>query len=221
MVGNSFTGTLPTELGNLIQLRELHLVRLDDITGTIPSHLVALTGLEILWLADLPGINPTPFPEVFKVASNLTSVIMYRVDMTGSLPTIGHLSDLQTLDLGNIEVTGTIPIEIGLLSDLVKVSLVDLNLQGTIPSEVGLLTKLTTLDLSDNPQIGGTFPSEIGSLTALKSLDLRMAELVGTIPREVCALNLQPTITFKFSPCKENNGFVDEKEWCLSDTCNI
>ncbi|KAL7490391.1 hypothetical protein ACHAWT_000019, partial [Skeletonema menzelii] len=89
-----------------------------------------------------------------------------------------------SLDLGNNNLSGSIPTEIGLLKSLEYLYLYTHQLTGTIPSEIGLMENLTVLDLYNN-QLNGTIPSEIGLMENLEKLDLAVNDLTGTIPSEI------------------------------------
>lgn len=212
--GNQFTGSFPTEFGYLVNLRCLEIVDIHGITGSIPSQLVALTSLEKFHLS-LPSMHqPTPFPEVFLLATNLRGVRITETFVTGNLPTLSQLRDLEELHLYNLQTTGTIPTEVGLLSsNLVKLFFDRLNLEGTIPTEIGLLTKLTHLVIREEPRLTGTLPSELGNLSTLTSLYVNSNGLRGTVPTEICGLNLPPG-TFRFDMCH-----VGKDDSCLSNTC--
>ena len=209
---NQFTGTLLTELGNLVQLHQPRLGTLRNITGTIPLELVSLTRLEKVEIL-LTGVDPSPLPEVIALATNLRILHILDSHVTGSIPTtISHLSHLETLHLRNLDLTGTIPTEVGLLTDLTILSFYSSNLGG-IPSEVGLLTKLSELEIT-GPSITGTLPSKLGALIVLKLLDVSETNLERGIPEEMCALNLVLVAGIFDDRCAEGEN-------CLLDTCNV
>ena len=79
--GNLSTGVIPSELGNLVGLRELSLI--GDFTGVIPSELGNLVGLRVLRLGG---------------------------GLTGSIPSeLGNLVNLRFLDLEGNRFTGCVP----------------------------------------------------------------------------------------------------------------
>ncbi|KAH9686559.1 Receptor-like protein 35 [Citrus sinensis] len=90
------------------------------------------------------------------------------------------LSNLKTLNLGDVSIDSTIPHNIKNLSSLTFVSLRNCELQGRIPSSLGNLSKLLHLDLSLNELQGeaasfrcfGELPISMGNLGSLKELDL-------------------------------------------------
>ena len=112
---SGFTGTIPSEIGQLTPLGELDL-RCNNFSGTLPSEIGLLTNLQDLRLND-NGLD------------------------YGTIPTeLGQLTDLFRLDIINeFYITGTIPSEIGQLTRLGE-----LNLEYT-KSLVSFLPKLVSL----------------------------------------------------------------------------
>ena len=85
------------------------------------------------------------------------------------------------LNLGNNNLTGSLPTEIGNFSELESLQLYSNQISGVIPPEIGNLTSLTQLDLSPNI-FTGTIPPEIGNLINLEILWLNQNGLTGNIP---------------------------------------
>ncbi len=131
---NQLTGALPTELGQLTELRWLWLSG-NQLTGPIPSELGNLSELRYLYLS----------------GNRLTGEIP---------PELGNLTKLQTLVLSENQLTGAIPRELGELTELQRLSLSENQLTGQIPSELGLLTELRRLDFYNN-QLTGAIPPEL------------------------------------------------------------
>jgi hypothetical protein len=90
---NDFTGTLPTEMGDLNRLRFLTLDT-NMLRGEIPEEWSGMEDLRVLTLHNNANIN-------------------------GTIPTfLGDLGDLQLLSLFSSDLKGTIPTELGELTDL-------------------------------------------------------------------------------------------------------
>ncbi|MDP7465645.1 MAG: leucine-rich repeat domain-containing protein [Candidatus Marinimicrobia bacterium] len=135
--GNSLTGSIPPEIGNLSNLTYLNLGD-NQLTGSIPSEIGNLTNLTGLWL--------------------------YGNQLTGSIPPeIGNLTNLTYLGLGGNQLSGEIPVEIGNLTNLTWLDLGNNGLTGSIPPEIGNLTNLTYLYLNNN-QLTGEIPESICDL---------------------------------------------------------
>jgi len=158
LINNELTGTIPSELGNLINLTELNLNN-NQLTGAIPSELGNLI--------------------------NLDKLNLYENQLTGPIPSqLGNLTNLTILNLYENQLTGSISSALGNLINLDKLNLYENQLTGAIPSELGNLVNLTELKLNNN-QLTGTIPSELGYLINLKKLLLHSNQLTGTVPPEL------------------------------------
>jgi hypothetical protein len=152
---NDLSGTLPSSIGNLVQLQRL-LISSNYISGAIPVSIGNLVNLEGLFLS-----------------SN---------QLTGAIPSsIVNLVHLISLQLNNNQLTGTIPSSIGNLVNLLVLDLASNQLSGIIPSSIGNLVNLQVLYLSLN-QLSGSIPSSIGNLVNLHDLALHTNKLSGPIP---------------------------------------
>jgi hypothetical protein len=88
------SGTLPTELGKLTQLRLLKIVH-TRFVGTIPQELFVLQNMEILHLTNNQLTGPIPRPDMPIVKE----LMIARNSLTGTLPTeLGNLKKLENLE---------------------------------------------------------------------------------------------------------------------------
>ncbi len=143
---NQLAGTIPTEIGNLANLKYLELTG-NQLTDNIPTEIGNLT--------------------------KLTTLYLNKNQLTGNIPTeIGNLTDLTMLYLDENQLTGSISTEIGNLTNLTKLNLFKNQLTGNIPIEIGKLTKLTTLYLHNN-QLTGQLPLSITNLSNLRFFSLK------------------------------------------------
>ena len=104
--GPGFSGSIPSEFGNLVNLTVLQL-HINILSGPIPD-LSRLTKLQWLSLYEnnLSGDLPSWLPQL----TTLTNVYLYDNQLTGSLPAgLGNLSALRSLQLNDNRLTGTIP----------------------------------------------------------------------------------------------------------------
>ena len=156
--GNRLTGSIPSSLGDLANLKRLYLHG-NQLTGSIPSSLGNLANLEYLYLI--------------------------HNQLTGSIPSsLGDLANLEHLYLGNNQLTGSIPSSLGNLTNLLWFQLQNNQLTGPIPASLGNLTSVVWLFLEDN-QLTGPIPASLGSLPNLGSLLLSGNQLTGPIPRSL------------------------------------
>ncbi|EER88222.1 protein NSP-INTERACTING KINASE 1 [Sorghum bicolor] len=96
-------------------------------------------------------------------------------------PSLGNLTNLETLSMQNNNITGPIPAEIGKLTKLKTLDLSSNHLYGGIPTSVGHLESLQYLRLNNNT-LSGPFPSVSANLSQLVFLDLSYNNLSGPIP---------------------------------------
>ena len=204
-------GSIPSELGSLSNLENLHLAW-NMLTGPIPPELGDLYKLKSLRLDQNQLIGSTPL-ELRKL-SQLFQLNLSHNQLSGNIPVwLGNLSNLKYLDLGWNELSGSIPQELGDLnylsslrldlnplsggeipawlsglSNLQTLSLRSIQLTGAIPPELGDLDKLRELDLAGN-QLIGPIPSELGNLSQLSKLSLDYNELSGEVPAWLSGLS--------------------------------
>ena len=176
---NQLTGRIPAELGNLSNLQSLSLSS-NQLTGEIPSELGNLINLRTLWLSQnqLTGGIPAELGNL----SNLQSLSLSSNQLTGEIPSeLGNLINLRTLWLSQNQLTGEIPTELGNLAKLEFLVLYTNRLTGSIPAELGKLSNLHTLTLSNN-RLTGEIPAELGNLPNLDTLRLARNRLTGCVP---------------------------------------
>ena len=107
---NALTGEIPTELGDLSNLKELYLSQ-NQLSGEVPAWIDGLTNLYVL---SLDGNR-----------------------LTGEIPTeMGSLPNLKELDLSQNQLTGPIPAELSSLSNLATLYLSENQLDGCIPQKL-------------------------------------------------------------------------------------
>ena len=101
------------------------------------------------------------------------------------IPDLSTLTQLQTLNLSANQLSGTIP-DLSTLTQLQTLNLSDNQLSGTIP-DLAALTQVHTLNLGDN-RLSGPIPEELGNLNQLDVLYLDNNQLSGPIPAELGSL---------------------------------
>ncbi|XP_027329513.1 MDIS1-interacting receptor like kinase 2-like [Abrus precatorius] len=113
--------------------------------------------------------------------TNLVELDLSSNNLTGAIPSIGNLRNLEVLILLNNPLSGPIPEEFGRLHSLTVLKLLLNDLSGPIPSSIGDLSNLRSLILFAN-KLNGSIPSTLGNLTKLTKLALHMNQLSGSIP---------------------------------------
>ncbi|KAI5444009.1 histidine kinase osmosensor [Lathyrus oleraceus] len=104
-------------------------------------------------------------------------------NLSGTLsPSIGKLTNLQTIMLQNNNITGPISSELGKLSMLQTLDLSDNFFNGKIPTSLGHLRKLQYLRLNNN-SFSGECPESLANMAQLTFFDLSFNNLSGSVPR--------------------------------------
>ena len=101
------TGTIPTELSRLANLKVLMLAK-NQLIGTLPNWLGDLADLEVisLWDNQLTG----PIPAEIGNLTNLESLLLRDNRLTGSIPaSLSDLDNLQSLSLSQNMLVGCVP----------------------------------------------------------------------------------------------------------------
>ena len=161
---NIFHGTIPNEIStgspNLLKVD----LRNNNLSGQIPSDLGKIASLEWIKMGNnrLTGTLP---PGAFGISLNSFDIEINYI--RGTIPggeIFSGSPNLEELNLGKNNFTGTIPEQLGDLVDL-EVLLLYLNrLSGTVPSILGGLTDLVALDVGYN-ELWGPMPEKVCSLT--------------------------------------------------------
>ena len=182
--GNRLSGPIPAKLGNLTQLEVLHLGG-NRLSGPIPAELGNLTQLEVLHLGGnrLSG----PVPVELGQLTELRSLRLSSNQLDGSIPAaLGNLTNLELLNLENNALSGSIPDVLWKLTDLEELDLGGNALSGAIPVELGALARIEGLDLSSN-RLSGPFPAVLRLPNVLR-LDLRGNQWSGPLPGDAARL---------------------------------
>ena len=154
----------------------------NNLRGTLPTALGNLDQLTDLYLQDnqLSG----PIPDLGRL-SQLEILRMWNNQLTGRIPaSMRNLTKLRYLELWENQLTGPIP-DLSRLTGLAFLDLHDNQLSGNIPSMRGL-DKLEEIRLSDN-RLSGPIP-DLSGLTSLDRLWLERNQLSGEIPPSLDSL---------------------------------
>ncbi|KAL3729718.1 hypothetical protein ACJRO7_026815 [Eucalyptus globulus] len=177
---NHISGTLPSGIGNLINLEGLSMWS-NNISGNIPSEIGNLNKLKILELSQnkLSG-------KILESFGNLSLLIQLYLDnnnFRGSIPSsLKNCQNLLLLDLSTNNLSGHVPPEImGISSLSIYLDLSQNNLTGPIPEEVRKLKNLGTLYLNGN-RLSQQIPSSIGSCISMERLYVQDNFFEGPLP---------------------------------------
>ncbi|CAN6355867.1 unnamed protein product, partial [Urochloa humidicola] len=180
--GNNIQGNFPSSVANLSRNLEYLVMGSNHMSGTIPSGIVDLVGLSMLYLDNntLAG----PIPDSIGKLRNLFVLNLSKNKFSGNIPTsLGNLDILNELYLQENRLSGVVPAELAGCAKLVALNISSNNLGGAIPQ--GLFGKLNQLnwllDLSNN-QFTHSIPGDIGSLINLECLNISDNKISGQIP---------------------------------------
>ena len=196
---NNISGTLPPEVFDMLPaLRTINLdpqMNNDDcyydypngfgcaskLTGSLPSEVGRLTGLEVLSL-EYHGISG-PLPSTLGQLGLLQTLRLHANNITGPLPLAFYeLANLRFLDLArNPFLSGTIAPEVGELGNLEDVLLYQTALTGTIPCRITTLSNLIRLDVGGK-HFRGSICTEFGNLSNLEHLLIQSNDMRGEPP---------------------------------------
>ncbi|KAJ9541197.1 LOW QUALITY PROTEIN: hypothetical protein OSB04_027703 [Centaurea solstitialis] len=117
--------------------------------------------------------------------SNLELLEIGEVDLRRGIPdSIGNLTKLRGLILQSSYMLGSLPSSIGNLFGLTILSLSGNNFTGMIPESIGKLRNLGVLSIADD-SFSGIIPRSIGNLSSLTELYFDGNKLEGTIPSTI------------------------------------
>ena len=98
-------------------------------------------------------------------------------------PDFRGLSSLVVLDLSRNHLTGHFPTNVGHLNNLGFIFLNGNQLTGSLPTEIGLLEYVKDMNLGHN-QLTGTIPTEINRMYHLRALGLEHNQFEGEVPMD-------------------------------------
>ncbi|XP_008811220.1 probable inactive receptor kinase At5g10020 [Phoenix dactylifera] len=196
---NALSGYYPNEasqFGNLISIK----IQNNSLVGFLPSVFGNYSKLSVVDLS-LNELTGPVLPSLFR-SLTLTSLNLSGNHFTGSIPlqsshsteslVLPSYTHLESLDLSDNLLSGSLPPEIGNLQSIKLLNLGNNTLSGELPSELSKLGGLEFLDLSIN-HFKGRVPDMLQQ--GLKVFNVSYNDLSGTIPP-----NLQRFPSTSFHP---------------------
>nr|GMC68965.1 putative leucine-rich repeat receptor-like serine/threonine-protein kinase At2g24130 [Ipomoea batatas] len=189
---NQLTGEIPYSLTNASDMINLD-VENNHLSGELPS--VIVSKLNKLWFLHLSNnamvshdlnTDLEPFFTALSNCSRLAELELSSMGLGGrlssSLARVG--ATLETLQLQDNQIIGSIPRDFGRFSNLTLLNLTANLLNGTITTEISKMASLEQLYLSHN-MLTGDIPEALGQLSHLGVLDLSNNRLSGSIPQSL------------------------------------
>lgn len=156
----SMYGEIPSNIGNLTNLKELNLSR-NNLSGSIPLSIGNM--------------------------GNLNRLILQENKLTGEIPTtIGDLTNLSSLKLDRNSLGGAVPESLGNLSNLEWLDLRTNRNLTMIPESIGNLTNLTYFDAGQNALT--SLPEGLGLLNNLEVFKADANYGIEVVPESLCNL---------------------------------
>ncbi|XVE48423.1 hypothetical protein DITRI_Ditri01bG0001100 [Diplodiscus trichospermus] len=186
---NSFSGSIPENIGVLMPRLQKLYVFTNHLSGRIPSSMCDIEGLQILsfgnnelsgelpncwyrslmfWGIDISNNSLTGnIPSSFGFLSSLSVLLLSNNNLGGEIPSsLQNCSGLTSIDLGGNKLSGSLPLWVEKLSSFFMLRLGSNFFSGSISDQFCSLQNFHILDLSHN-KISGPIPKCIGNLTAL------------------------------------------------------
>jgi Leucine-rich repeat (LRR) protein len=206
---NFFTGTIPDTIFNLLELEILYLSG-NGFTGSIPPSITGLRKISTVNMSS-NGLSGT-VNNLFNGLNHLEILILSNNQFEGHLDNLVNNTlqkVLNTIDISNNQMSGTIPKELFLNSSnhLLSFAAVKNCITGTIPQEVCSATELTALALDGlhtsarcvtqilpfsksqsyliPESLKGTIPSCLYQMQYLEVLHVSGNGITGSLPKHV------------------------------------
>ncbi|KAG6766395.1 hypothetical protein POTOM_030475 [Populus tomentosa] len=162
------------------------------ITASVHRKMVALMAIKTALLDpynvlenwDINSVDPCSWRMVTCSLDGYVSALgLPSQSLSGTLsPSIGNLTNLQSVLLQNNAISGPIPTAIGKLEKLQTLDLSNNTFSGDMPTSLGDLKNLNYLRLNNN-SLTGPCPESLSYLKGLTLVDLSFNNLSGSLPK--------------------------------------
>jgi len=217
LFNNSFSGKIPTEIGDLPLLHDVKLnsnllsdnipsqigylsdlknleLQGNNLSGSIPSQIFLCSKLQTLNVEEnkLSGNIPTNFERMVNLESSKSEKdylfkLLYYLNLSTFL-TSRSSSFLVFLSQNNL--VGAIPSELGLASSLKQLWLRDNKLSGTLPQELSNLRNVSAFIVEKN-QLSGNLHGLFDNFTSFWGLNIGSNTFSGKIPDSVWDIEIE------------------------------
>ena len=184
---NLFEGTIPSSLGNLVQMNDDLVLGSNLLTGTIPLSLGRLSLIVKLDLS-FNQLTGSISPELGKIR-RLQQLWLSGNMLNGTIPDeLGQLKTLGELFLDNNRLEGSLPLALSGATNLAYIQLAENRLSGQLP-DIFAGMPLSSLNVSNN-SFSGRLPSSLASHLSILtlSLDLSYNHFEGPLPPTISGL---------------------------------
>ncbi|OVA05824.1 Leucine-rich repeat [Macleaya cordata] len=191
LVGFSFSGPIPNEIGSLPNLAYfLYWLDLADnkLTGSIPVSNGNTPGLDLLIHTKHFHFGKNrlsgPIPDqLFSSNMSLIHVLFEGNQLTGGIPsTLGLVKTLEVLRLDRNSLSGTVPSNLNNLTSISELHLSDNQFTGSLPNLTGM-SLLNYVDLSNNSFDASDIPPWFSTLQSLTTLSMENTKIQGQLPQ--------------------------------------
>ncbi|CAL5089086.1 unnamed protein product [Urochloa decumbens] len=152
---NSFSGTLPSEVGNLVNLNQLILSR-NQLAGHIPDTIGTCLVLDSLMLDN--NMFEGSIPQSLQNVKGLQVLNLTANKLSGRIPdALSNIGALQELYLAHNNLSGLIPGSLQKLTSLLTFNASFNDLQGQVPNG-GVFANVTAISVTGNSRLCGGIP---------------------------------------------------------------
>jgi len=162
----------------------------NNMIGNVPTEIENFSYLET-WITPFNAeLTTTSSLDPFiKLAGSLTHLELQYCKIAGAIPdTMGSMSSLSFLGLGNNLLTGSIPDSFFGLSELVVLGLDDNLLESDI-ANFAKFTKMQKMYIEDNLIIGEITEAVVNGWQEMVDLDASVNRLVGSLPANLFSMS--------------------------------
>ncbi|TVU07425.1 hypothetical protein EJB05_47480, partial [Eragrostis curvula] len=183
---NMLAGKIPSDIGSSLPNLESLIMNSNSFHGMVPASLAIMLKLQVIDLSSnlISGSVPS-LGSLSKLNRLLLGNNMLQAEDWAFLTSLTNCSQLSWLLMDHNVLNGSLPKSVGNLStNPERLNFGGNNISGNIPAEIGNLVNLTLLEMDQN-RLSGVIPSSFGNLRNLSVLRLSRNRLSGEIPSTI------------------------------------